>query len=48
MDAIQSTTKRLVENVTHPSTAAQFGCFNVPGRALDGRTIGAGEFGDDL
>jgi len=37
-----------VENVADPGTAAQLRGLDVPGRALDGGAVGAGELRDDL
>ena len=48
MDTVQSSTERLVEDVTDSCAAAQFRRFDVFGRALDGGAVGGSEFGDDL
>lgn len=48
MNAVQCSTKCLVENVADPSTATQFSCLNVPGRSFDRRTISTGKLRNDL
>lgn len=48
MDRVKGPTKSLMKNIANPSTTTQFRRLNIPGSALNRRTICRSKFRDNL